>query len=686
MPFDWPQSIPPALRRLDPRGLRLPAGRPRWPQHWPRPRAPRTARVGIALALTLAAVVVAFLVLFDWNWFKPTVERIAGARLARVVRIDGDLDVHPWSLSPRAEIHGLRIARPAWQGAGDMVKVERIAVRLKLLPLLRGRQVFELIAIESADVSLLRQESGRANWRFGSGAGAGPLKLPAIQHLIIDDGRLRIDDKQRNILFEGTVTSSERTVGPDRGVFMLEGKGRLNREPFTARITGDPLLNVTPDRPYPFKATVTSGSTRLWADAAITRPFDLSRFGGAITLSGNDLNDLFPLTGLALPNTPPYRINGRLTRAGSRYDLDGFTGKVGDSDLSGDLYVETGGERVYLNGDLRSKRLDFDDLGTLFGGRPGTGPGETAAPAQRAMPRRLFSRATLQTHRIRAMDADVKYHADAVNAPRLPLRRVRLDMKLKDGVLTADPMSFDLTRGTISGTAKLDASKATPRTDIDVRMTNARLEDFITVKSAGKPAVEGTVAARAKLTGYGNSVAKAVATADGQVTFVSPDGTMRQAFAELLGVNLTKGLFMLLSEDPKETPIRCAVADFRADDGVLRAGRFIIDTGVVRAEGGGTINLRDETIDLRLDGESKKPRLVRLLSPITLRGPLLSPKAGIEAGPTVAQAGVGLALAALVSPLALLLPFVDPGLAKDADCAALEGEAKAKGAPAKVNG
>jgi hypothetical protein len=37
-----------------------------------------------------------------------------------------------------------------------------------------------------------------------------------------------------------------------------------------------------------------------------------------------------------------------------------------------------------------------------------------------------------------------------------------------------------------------------------------------------------------------------------------------------------------------------------------------------------------------------------------------------------------------VSPLAAILPFVDPGLAKNADCAGLVSEAAQKGAPVKT--
>jgi hypothetical protein len=54
-----------------------------------------------AILLTFAIVV--FLVLFDWNWFRGPVGRFASARLNREVVITGDLRVHPWSFSPKAE-------------------------------------------------------------------------------------------------------------------------------------------------------------------------------------------------------------------------------------------------------------------------------------------------------------------------------------------------------------------------------------------------------------------------------------------------------------------------------------------------------------------------------------------------------------------------------------------------------
>ena len=100
--------------------------------------------------------------------------------------------------------------------------------------------------------------------------------------------------------------------------------------------------------------------------------------------------------------------------------------------------------------------------------------------------------------------------------------------------------------------------------------------------------------------------------------------------------------------------------------------------------GEGTINLGDETFALRFKGDPKKFRLVRAAAPITVTGGLRSPKFGIDAGAAVAQLGIGAALAGLLTPLAAVLPFVDAGLEKDANCVGLIQQAQVRGTPVKT--
>ncbi|PZR34009.1 MAG: AsmA family protein [Caulobacter segnis] len=667
---------------------------PRPPRH-PLRGLSRRALIGIGSALALTAAIIAFLVIFDWNWLRGPLARFASAQLQREVAITGDLRVHPWSFSPKAEAYGVRIGQPDWARkadpqAGQMVQLQRIAVQVKILPLLRGDVIMPFLALDKPDVRLLRDKDGKANWTFGARKSDKPLKLPAIQRFVINDGKLRYEDRQRGTLFVGSVNAQER-AGERGGRFVLEGDGTLNKSPFTAEVSGGPLLNISPSRPYPFDAQVRAGATRVVAHGQVTRPFDLGRFETDLTVSGADLNRLHDLTGLTLPNTPPYRVSGHMVRKGSRYDFQKLAGRIGDSDIAGQMFVLTDRERPYLEAALRSRRLDFDDLGSLVGAAPATGRGETASAgqkveaAQRDATQRLLPDATLQTERVRAMDAKVTYRAETVNAPNLPLRKVSVDAVLDNGVLTLDPLAVTFSRGDLRGKVRLDARPAVPRTDLDVRLTNGRLEEFIPIQSEGKPAISGTVMARVRLSGVGNSVHRAASTANGEMTVVAPRGEIRQAFAELLGVNASKGLILLLSKSDKETPVRCAVADFSVKNGVMTTNHLVADTGVVLARGRGTINLETERMDFRIEGDSKKPRLVRLFVPITIKGPFLAPKVGLDASKAVGQGGIAAALGSLVNPLAALLPFFTTGEAKDADCASLVSDARQSGAPVKVS-
>jgi uncharacterized protein involved in outer membrane biogenesis len=171
-------------------------------------------------------------------------------------------------------------------------------------------------------------------------------------------------------------------------------------------------------------------------------------------------------------------------------------------------------------------------------------------------------------------------------------------------------------------------------------------------------------------------VHKTAATADGDVTLVIPKGEMREAFAELMGINLARGLGLILAKNEQNTELRCGVVSFKADGGDLKATTLVIDTTHVLVTGQGNINLATEALNLSLRGEPKQVRLLRLRTPITLRGSLLQPKIGVDPGKLAAQTGGAVALGALLTPVAAVLAFVDGGLAKDANCAALLAQAQ----------
>jgi AsmA family protein len=636
--------------------------------------------LGISSVLILAVAL--FLAWFNWNMLRGPIAREASARTGRQVRIDGNLTVHLWSWTPSATVDGLKIGNPAWMGGGDVADVDRLTVSAKFWSLLAGRLDLPLVQADRPTLALYRDGAGRTNWQFGRSP--QPARLPPIQHFIIDNGHVRFVDKKRDLIVVGTMQSSQTAGG--QGAFHLVGKGSINRDPFLVTVTGASLINVRHDRPYPFNADIRAGDTHVLAHGELPKPFDFGQVRADLTVTGNNFADLYYLTGLALPLSPPYRLSGELLRNGTSYTFHKVVGRVGGSDLEGVFNVDReADDRPDLHADLHSRQLNIADLGSLIGA-PTSGiaktPEELAEAAKLKAEGRLLPDAQLNTGRVRAMDAVVHYRAASVQAGKLPLRGFALDLTLDHGVLIADPVSFSLPRGDLTAHVLIDARPNVPVTDLDARVVNLRMEDFL--HASAQPALEGLVEARAKLRGSGGSVHDAASSANGNLTVVAPHGEIRRTLAELLGIDVIKWLGLYLANDQSETGIRCAVADFQATGGVLTARTLVLDTDPVLATGKGTIDMRTENINLILQGHPKKFQLIRLNAPITISGKLRSPKAGVKAGQAAGQVVAAVALGAFLSPVAVILPFVDPGLAKNADCAGLTAQAQAKGAPVKA--
>jgi hypothetical protein len=637
-----------------------------------------------AITIVIALIVALLIALYflDWNKMRGPISDYISARLGRPFAINGDLHVHLFSFTPSVSAQGVIIGNPSWLQRPHAADAQSFVFTFRLLPLLfGGTWELPLVAVDHPDILIVRKKDGRTNWDFNGETGSSDaFKLPPLQHFIINDGHLEIHDLRRNMTFDGTLSSHEG--GRGGAGFALNGKGLLNERPFTVVVNGGPLIHVDVTKPYAFDADVHAGPTHVTAKGSITHPFDLGGIEAAITASGPTMSQLYYLTGLAWPNTPPYSLRSHLERNGAIYKLTGMRGTVGDSDLEGHLTVNATG-KADMTGAISSRVLDFDDLGPLLGAPPpakerAKALAAGATPAQVAPMAHLLPDMPLQMDRIRQMNADIRYSAKAVKSRDFPLRRATAHVVLKDGVLTLDPLSFTFVHGKLAGMVRIDARRNVPATDIDARLSDIRLEQFVSSKP---PAIEGLFVARARLHGTGVSILKTAQTASGTVAAVIPHGKMRAAFAELTGINVLNGVGLLLSGDKSDTNVRCAVASFNARGGVLTSQQLLLDTEPVLVTGHGTAALDGQSMNFTIEGEPKKFRLFHVHAPITITGPVDNPKIGIDVAKALPQGGFALALG-LLSPIAAILPFVDPGLATNADCRAVIGEAEAHAAAA----
>lgn len=691
--------------------------------------SPRSRRIlawtgGVLVAFVALAVVV--LATLDWNRFREPIARFVSERTGYEVRIAGDLRVHVLTPSPRASVQGVTVTNPYWRGRSRLLALDEATIEVKLLPLLIGRVIVERFTVTRPHLDLYMDEEGRANWqtperaRAEKAEPARPPDLPVVRRFVIEDGRVRVEDLKHRLKVDGTLAAAETARSADEKPFRFEAEGTLNREPFRMTIHGGPLINLDPGEPYTFDAQVAAGATQVAARGTLPEPFDLSKARLIAAIVGRDLADLYFVSGVALPNSRPYRLAAEIRVDGTRITIASIDGQVGGSDLTGRGSVDLGGERPLLKAALVSRKLDLGDLAAPLG--VGLDTRDTLDPSKartladtKAAPsdpnRRLLPDLELQTERVNALDAKVTYRAEAVVARRLPFRDVDLGVNLRDGVLTLEPVAFRFDPGRLVGTVRIDARGKVPATRVDLRITGVELAKVKFLKARAKanadrdrgqakngrtgsgrrgedngllpeePPLEGVLQGRIRLTGRGASVRQFAANADGGLTFVIPRGEVNHAFAELTGINVAKGLGLLLKDDEERTGLRCGIADFKVENGTVHVRNVLFDTDVVRIAGRGKVDLGRERLDLAIQGKPKKVSVARLRTPIEIQGTFAKPEFGVDAGRLAKQGGIAAALGAVLTPLASILAFVDPGLADDANCSALLGEAKSRGAP-----
>jgi len=617
--------------------------------------------------------------LTDWNFARGFIARAASRDIGRRVSIDGPLRVHLLSSRPSVSVDGLSVANPDWAGDGNMLAVPHLRIEIQLSQLFRGHLVLSALEVDQPQVSLLRDDSQRANWDFGKPASRKsqqPTKLPAIRHFALRGGTLAIDDAVQKLTFKGSVAAEETGGAGNAEPFRLDGQGTLNKEPFKLTFEGGALLNVDPDHPYPFQMKVDAGPSNASVSGSIAKPFDLGVFDAEFEVQGQNLANLYYLTGLALPLTAPYRISAHAHRDGMHFTLNEIAGKLGNSDVHGHATLDFAADgRPDFRVALTSKSLDLADLGIAVGAgvpqQPDTkGAPQVAAPAKEPISPLLLPTFQFQFDRLAKMDAEFSLHADSVQTQKLPIQAVTLALKLDHGVLVADPVDFELPLGKLAAQIRLDSQAKPPQVMVDMRLTDVHLDQF-KGKTASQAPMGGVLQSHIHLEGHGNSVHDIAADSNGTIAAVIPQGEIRQSFAELTGINVVSGLGLLLSGSQQTVPIRCAIAEFQVQDGDAHAGRLLIDTTPVLITGDGHVTFSDEMLDLNIAGKPKKVTLTRIRAPINIRGTLRHPTFGLSAQSLAKQGAVAAAAGVLLTPVAALIAFIDPGLAKDQNCTAL---------------
>ncbi|HEY5805640.1 MAG TPA: AsmA family protein [Lysobacter sp.] len=631
-------------------------------QHWPQ-RHPV-----LSLLALLALAIVVLILIWDWNWFRGPIERQVQARTGREFHIRGNLDVDlGWT--PRISAESVSFGNAAWSRQAVMADARRAELYIALRPLFRGQVLLPQITLDRPRLLLeTNPRGGEGNWVFGA-PGQTDMQFRRVS---IQQGQLRFLDRPRRTDIRVGVSSYALPDKAQAAPVAVVGGGQWRGSDFKLRgNAASPLLLRDRDAPYRIDVRASAGATHAHARGTLLDPLRLTGFDLRMALSGRDMADLYPLLGLAIPTTPPYSLDGRFSREGNVWHYRDFTGRIGDSDMHGSASVETGRARPYLRADLRSQRLDIDDLAGFVGGTPQAGAGETANAEQEAkaaarqVSTRLIPDKPYELEKLRAMDADVRLRAMRINAPRLPLDDMDAHLFLEGGLLRLQPLNFGVADGDIRSTIRMDARTNTITTRADIDAAGLNLAKLMPEVKLAQNAI-GKVGGRINIAGTGNSVARMLGSSDGTMLVGMGRGKISNLLMEMAGIDLAEMIKFKLSGD-RLIPVRCGFADFAVNDGVMTARSFAFDTTDTILLGSGTIDLGKETLDLTIRPRPKDRSLLAFRTPLKVDGSFRQPKVHPDLIKVGLRGAIALTLATITPPAALLATL-ETGPGEDSGC------------------
>ena len=632
-------------------------------------------RIAIGLAV-LAAVLVLVVVFFPWDRLRQPINRYVSEKTGRKFEITRRLSVHPGWRTATIEFDGIDFANPDWARDPYLVRAERVDFDLHWWSLLRGKIDIPRLALTSPALGLQMEPDGRRTWALGKDT-SDSSTVPTIGVVHVDHGSLNFLAKQYALDLH-----ADLDYDSSRGELPLDYrvKGSYRNQPLTAQgRTGNVLqITQTGQPPFPIEVQATAGRTQLQVKGSVAELANFDGIDADFDIKGQSLGDLYKLLGVALPNTSPYALKGDLKKNGKLWAVKDMQGRLGLSDLGGNLSFDQEAKTPRLTGELKSQVMDMDDLGPLIGLPPtarsakaveGVTPPASVAQVRRAggsASTKVLPTATLDFERLRAMNADVKYQATKIrNVRELPLDRGSVHVKLDNGVLTLDPLDLGVAGGKLAGAIRIDANQdpADIRASLDMRalQINRLIPKVETLKTSF-----GRLDGRINLSGRGNSVAGWLGGASGDVAAMTGRGQFSNLLLEVMGLDLGEIIKFLLRGDRNVT-LRCGAVAFDVDKGLMKGRSMVFDTSDTVFYGSGQISLAQESMDIVIRPEPKDMSILALRTPLTIGGTFGSPKVGVQAASLASRGIAALALGA-INPLLALAATVETGPGEDTDC------------------
>ncbi len=594
------------------------------------------------VALLLIAVAVAVATVDPNRFVAPLAARVK-AETGRNLTVQGPVEFK-LSLEPKVVVPGVAFENAPWAAKQPMLTARRIEAQIALLPLLSRR--FEVVQFKLIEpvIALETDASGKGNWEFAPAAPPGAAASPSGGTVASAFGIGNFEIEQGSLTYRNDATGKVTTASIDSMTMRardldapvaVDFRGRI--DDVAVALSGDlgpPGAWLAQRWPYPVALKGEIGGTKAKVST------QLSRSGGTTTLD----------------------------------DLDATYGAVAGK---GRVRAITEGTRTRYAIELAVPALSLADLS-----RTTEASGKASAPAVSAAHWNIPD-TPLPLGPLAAIDSDGTVTVDELKLrDGQLLQRVSAQFASHDAQVDIKFAAGSILGGSMRGRLQFDARQSdAPAVHLQLDAQDLDLESLVAAGGVKRDIRGGKVRASVDITGRGMTPHRVAATMSGNVLVVAGPATLgRSAIQGESAIAQVAGALDPLRSVDAVTELKCAVVRLPLEDGLARVDRSIaIETGKIAGSASGTLNFRDETLDLSVQPQiregvkidvSQFAGLVRIRGrfdkPTTAIDPAQSAQALIKLG-VLGATGAGL--------VALGQALVAPAVEGAAPCAvALSGK------------
>ncbi len=235
---------------------------------------------------------------------------------------------------------------------------------------------------------------------------------------------------------------------------------------------------------------------------------------------------------------------------------------------------------------------------------------------------------------LRLADAQVALKVGVLHTGGADITGIDAGVSLKDGVLVLEPFTIAAPDQSLSGRLSVDAAKTPPALHLTLKAPGLALKPLLAMLRL-PPAVTGAAEIRLDLTGAGETVRAIAASLNGWVGVAVQNGKLDAGLVN----QMLERLRPLHIQGTDITDLRCFAVRADVKAGVATLRPMALNTAALIVDGGGDVDLGNETLNLRL-----RPR-ARIAGtgfsiPVRVSGPWRVPKAAADLSGTGALSGL----------------------------------------------